>query len=86
MVLTSDEHRRILRDSKRLSVVRLTPKEIQDKIAELQEGIKETYEVLRTLLPEAIIEGEAKDFGNSSHIILPKEYAGKKAIVLIKEK
>ena len=39
---------------------------------------------MRGLLPESISERKIKPFGNASHIILPKEHAGKKATVIIK--
>lgn len=35
-------------------------------------------------IPEEIVEKEIKPFGNASHIILPKEFASKKAKVIIK--
>lgn len=42
--------------------------------------------VMRELsIPQEVLEKEIKTFGNASHIILPKEYADKKAIVIIKK-
>lgn len=35
---------------------------------------------------EEQLERDVSKFGNSSHIILPKEHEGKKAIVIIKKK
>jgi len=37
------------------------------------------------ILPEAIKDAEIKRFGNASHIILPKNYSGKRATVIIKK-
>lgn len=39
---------------------------------------------MKKVLPEAINNKEIKSFGNASHITLPKEYAGKKATIIIK--
>ena len=36
-------------------------------------------------VPEEILDREIKPFGNASHIILPKEFANKKAKVIIKK-
>lgn len=63
----------------------LTPEEVKQNLNRLQEGVNEVQDIMNMLLPEAIIESEVKDFGNSSHIILPKEYAKKKAVVIIKK-
>jgi len=58
-----------------------------EKLAKnLNEGIKNIQEVMKKLeIPEEVTEKEIKPFGNASHIILPKEYANKKAIVIIKK-
>jgi len=34
-------------------------------------------------VPEKVIEKQIKNFGNASHVILPKEYANKTAKVII---
>ena len=50
----------------------------------LIKGIKNIQENMSALnIPEEILEREIKPFGNASHIILPKEYADKKARVII---
>lgn len=70
---------------KEMSRTELTPEQVREKLQKLQDGVKEAYNVMKTLLPEAIVETDIREFGNSSHIILPKEYAKKKAIVIIKK-
>ncbi len=35
---------------------------------------------------DSIIDGEAKKFGHSSHIIVPKKYIGKKAKIIFLSK
>ena len=52
----------------------------------LKENMKFMEENMKTLnIPEKILEKEIKPFGNASHIILPKEFANKKAKVIIKK-
>ena len=39
---------------------------------------------MKKVVPESVFEKEVKPFGNASHIILPKEYADKRATVIIR--
>jgi len=64
--------------------ITLTKKELNINLQKLQEDVKKAYGTMKELLPEAIKNKEVKPFGNASHIILPKEYAGKKATIIIK--
>ena len=64
--------------------IELNSKELKINLEKLQEDLKKAYNTIKKLLPEAISGKEIKPFGNASHIILPKEYAGKKATVIIK--
>ncbi len=63
----------------------ISSKEIKVNLEQLQKDVKKAYESMRKILPAAIKDCEIKKFGNASHIILPKEYAGKKATVLVKK-
>ncbi len=70
------------KDQKRIT---LTKNELNINLQKLQEDVKKAYGTMKELLPEAIKNKEVKPFGNASHIILPKEYAGKKATIIIKK-
>lgn len=65
--------------------IELSSKEIRVNLEMLQKDVKRAYDTMKNVLPEAITDREIKPFGNASHIILPKKYAGKKAIVIIKK-
>lgn len=52
----------------------------------LVENLKNIQTTMKELdVPEEVLERDIKQFGNASHIILPKEYANKKAKVIIKK-
>ena len=68
---------------KKYGRVDVSSKEIRINLEQLQKDVKNVYENMRKLVPETITNQEIKPFGNSSHIILPKEYANKKATVII---
>lgn len=74
-----------MKKSKNVKRVELNSKELKINLEKLQEDVKKAYHTMRTLLPESISEKEIKPFGNASHIILPKEYANKKATVIVKK-
>jgi putative transposon-encoded protein len=38
---------------------------------------------MRKMVPQAAKNLEVKRFGNASHVILPKEFAGKKVVVFV---
>jgi putative transposon-encoded protein len=65
--------------------IEISSKELKVNLEKLQEDVKKAYETMRKVLPSAIKDAEVKKFGNASHIVLPKEYTGKKATVLIKK-
>lgn len=69
------------KNNKRIDI---SSKEIKVNLAQLQKDVKKAYDSMRKILPDAIKDCEIKKFGNAAHIILPKEYAGKKATVLVK--
>jgi len=71
-----------VKESKR---VELSSKEIKVNLEKLHEDVKRAYGTMKKILPESISDREIKPFGNASHIILPKEYAHKKATVIIKK-
>ena len=66
--------------------VELSSKEIKINLEQLQKDVKNVYDTIKKHVPETITNQEIKPFGNSSHIILPKEYANKKATVIITTK
>ena len=52
----------------------------------LVESMKKIKQDMKALdIPEEVLDREIKPFGNASHIILPKEFANKKAKVIIKK-
>ena len=65
--------------------ITLTNKEIRINLKKLQDDVKNAYGTMKKLLPEAMTDKKIKRFGNASHIILPREYANKKATVIIKK-
>jgi len=66
-------------------IIELNSKEIKVNLEQLQKDVKKAYDTMKKVLPESINSTEIKKFGNASHIILPKEYAGKRATVIIKK-
>ena len=66
--------------------IELNSREFRINLEKLKHDVKDAYETMAKVLPEAIKDAEVKRFGNAAHIILPKEYAGKKATVLIKKR
>ncbi len=65
--------------------VELSSKELKVNIDQLKKDVKKAYGSMMKVVPESVKDTEIKRFGNASHIILPKEYAGKKATVIIKK-
>lgn len=63
----------------------MSKKEIRVNLERLREDVKSAYGTMKKIIPEAVTDKEIKPFGNASHIILPKQYSGKKAIVIIKK-
>lgn len=63
----------------------LNPKELRVNLDQLQKDVGRAYSSMMKIIPESIKEAEIKPFGNASHIILPKELAGKKATVIIRK-
>ena len=63
--------------------VQLSSKELKINLEKLKSDVKVAYDTMTSVLPRAIKDARIKPFGNASHIILPKEYAGKKAIVFV---
>ena len=65
--------------------IELNSKELRINFEKLQGDVKKVYNTMKRLVPESITEKKIKPFVNASHIILPKEHANKKAIVIISE-
>lgn len=65
--------------------IELSSRELRVNLAQLQRDAKKAYDSMMKVVPEAIKNIEVKRFGNASHIILPKAYAGKKATVILKK-
>lgn len=72
----------VKKSNKRIEV---SSKELKVNLEKLQDDVKKAYESMKKVLPSAIKDAEVKKFGNAAHIVLPKEYVGKKATVLIKK-
>ena len=67
--------------------IEINKKEIKVNLEKLQKDVSQAYETMKKILPEAILKDqEVKSFGNASHIILPKEYIGKKITIIVKRK
>lgn len=73
-----------MKKSKKVRRIELNSKELKINLEKIQEDVKKVYGAMKKLVPESISDKEIKPFGNASHIILPKEYAGKKATVIIR--
>ncbi len=71
--------------SKKDKRISLTSDELKINLRKLQNDVKTAYGTMKKILPEKMIEKEIMSFGNSAHIVVPKEYAGKKAIVIVKK-
>lgn len=69
-----------MKTKKELKVVEVNLEETRKKLSDFIKA----FDTASKLMPN-VIDTEIKPFGNSSHIILPKEYAGKKAKVIIKK-
>ena len=65
--------------------ITLTKEEVSLNLKKLQEDVMTAYDTMKKIIPEKVIEKEVTAFGNSAHIVVPKEYAKKKAIVIIKK-
>ena len=70
---------------KKTKRIELNSKELRVNIEKLRKDVKNAYEIMTKILPESVKDAEIKRFGNASHIILPKGYAGKRATVIIKK-
>jgi putative transposon-encoded protein len=64
----------------------LNSKELKVNLDQLQKDVKKAYGSMMKVVPESIKDVEIKRFGNASHIILPKNYSGKKATVIVRGK
>ena len=65
--------------------IEINANEIKINLKKLQEDVKTAYDSMKKILPEAVLKDrEVKPFGNASHIILPKEFANRKATIIIK--
>ena len=63
----------------------LSPKEMKINLEQLQKDVKKAYDSMMKVVPESVKDVDIKSFGNASHIILPKEFSGKRATVIIKK-
>jgi len=64
--------------------IELNSKELRINLEKLREDLKKVYGTMKKIIPESVTDKEIKIFGNASHIILPKKYAGKKATIIIR--
>jgi putative transposon-encoded protein len=65
--------------------VEMSRREIKVNLERLRQDVKSAYGTMKKILPEAVTDREVKPFGNAAHIILPKQYSRRKAIVIIKK-
>lgn len=65
-------------------IFELNSKELRINLDQLQKDAKKAYSSMMKVIPESIKDVEIKKFGNASHIILPKNYSGKRATVIIR--
>jgi len=73
-----------MKKNKKAKRIELNSKELKINFEKLQEDVKKAYGSMKKLIPESVSDKKIKPFGNASHIILPKECAGKKATVIIR--
>jgi len=73
-----------MKELKKDKRIELSSKELRINLEKLREDVKRAYYTMKKLVPESVLEKDIKLFGNASHIILPKEYANKKATVIIR--
>ena len=64
--------------------IELSSKELRVNLEQLQKDVAKAYDSMRMMVPHAVKNVEVKPFGSAAHIILPKEFAGKRAVVFIK--
>jgi putative transposon-encoded protein len=56
------------------------------KVEKIKQLLAELQDEMDSLnIPDEILEKEITEFGNSAHIILPKDYAKKSAIIIVKK-
>ena len=60
--------------------------ELRINLTKLKSDVKKAYKTMAKIIPEAVKNSEIKKFGQASHVILPRQYAGKKATVIIRKK
>ena len=71
------------KEKKGVKRIELNSKEFKVNLEQLQKDVSKAYSSMKKMVPQAVKNLEVKRFGNASHIILPKEFAGKKAVVFI---
>ena len=64
--------------------IEISKKELKVNLEQLQKDVVKAYDSMKMMVPHAVKNVEVKPFGNAAHIILPREFAGKKAVVFIK--
>ena len=65
--------------------IEINSRELRINLAKLKNDVKHAYKKMTKILPRAVKDTEIKRFGNASHIILPRQYSGKRATVIIKK-
>ena len=65
--------------------IEISSKELKINLEQLQKDVSKAYDSMKKLVPDAIKNVEVKPFGNAAHIILSKEFSGKKAVVFVKK-
>ena len=59
---------------------------MENKIDRIKSLLREVESLMKDInIPEKIIEKDVTVFGNSAHVVVPREYVKKKAIVIIKK-
>ncbi|MEX0920222.1 MAG: DUF2080 family transposase-associated protein [Candidatus Pacearchaeota archaeon] len=66
--------------------VDVSSKELKVNLEQLQKDVSKAYDSMKKMMPRAIKNLKIKKFGNAAHVILPKEFSGKRATVFIMEK
>ncbi len=66
--------------------IHVSSTELRVNLAKLKSDVRNAYKAMKKVLPEAVKNSEIKRFGSASHIILPREYSGKKATIIIRKK
>ncbi|MBU0894503.1 MAG: DUF2080 family transposase-associated protein [Nanoarchaeota archaeon] len=74
-----------MKKTKSAKRIELNSREFKINLDRFQKDFKKIYASMKKIIPEKVKDIKIQPFRNSSHIILPKKYVNKKAIVIVKK-